>query len=191
MLRSIGDKIPGYEWGPEATSSNEFGIVSALKTLGYTDAECLDYDFDRTYAEMDNGRPVLLSGYGDVPGRGRRGHVWLCNGYQEMVWRFEETRWFWHILWLVYEKTVWYEYADYLYMNWGWYGNGNAWVDQEDWLTNHHQYGELSLNSKRKGYYNLVPKKTKWPIALDGGNSFELVGGISPGTGSTVRPVNP
>jgi hypothetical protein len=46
------------------------------------------------------------------------------------------------------------ENVDMFYMNWGWNGNGNGWVDQADWSSS----AGGSLNYQRKLYYDLIPK---------------------------------
>lgn len=46
---------------------------------------------------------------------------------------------------------LWYEYMDTFYMNWGWNGNGNGWVDVEDWSSS-------GFNYDRQLYYDLYPR---------------------------------
>lgn len=153
MLRNIGDKIPWYDWGPSTGAYNST-MLTAIKALGYSDAQCLDYDFYRTYTHMEQGYPVIFSAFGVYQGE-EVGHAWLCNGYQEFVWKYTKTT---KLFGIVIKRETWYEYADYLYMNWGWYGNGNAWVDQEDWRSQHPTKGEIKWDDTRKGFYDLFPR---------------------------------
>jgi hypothetical protein len=152
MLRDIGNKIPRYNWGSSVTSASQSGMLSALRTLGYTSAQDLPYDFYRTYTNMRDGYPVILTATSSTVGAG---HAWLCNGYQEFVWKVTQTTKF---LGIVVKRKTWYEYADYLYMNWGWYGEGNAWVDQEDWKAQLPSRGDVKWDLNKRGFYYLIPR---------------------------------
>lgn len=150
MFRDIADKIPYYVW---ATASNggsgaiPADILTGLKSVGYKNAKMKTYDFTTAYNNIKARHPVLLYGYqGMISGRLYYGHVWIADGYYEQVWKC--TRKFLGIT-----TKTWYEYVDMFYMNWGWDGNGNAWVDQADWNSNYNG----KYNTSRGMYYDLVP----------------------------------
>jgi len=51
---------------------------------------------------------------------------------------------------------MWHEYADHLYMNWGWDGSGNAWYEQGDWKPNDPNNPHNFIYD-RKMYVDLYP----------------------------------
>jgi len=48
----------------------------------------------------------------------------------------------------------WTEYADHLYMNWGWNGSGNGWYEQGNWHPNN---GHPDQGHLKQMYVNLYP----------------------------------
>ena len=48
----------------------------------------------------------------------------------------------------------WDEYADCLYMNWGWDGLGNGYYEDGDWKTE-----GCDFNTNRRMYTDLTPNK--------------------------------
>lgn len=146
MFRSIADNIPNYSWGSgpgRESGATEPNIVTGLRKLGYTDAKSRDYNFDVAYKSIEKDRPVLLAGFQNQYGQG--GHIWIADGYWEQTWKV--TRKFAGI-----KVKSWYEYVDMLYMNWGWDGTGNGWIDQADWNS-----GRASFNYARRMFYDVYP----------------------------------
>lgn len=135
MFRDIADKIPNYKWGVNGSGALPNDILTGLHKVGYTKAKLGNYDFNTVYNNIKAWHPVLLAGY-----QGGGGHIWICDGYMEKTWKV--TRRF---LW---KKKTWYEYQDMLYMNWGWNGSENGWVDQESWSN---------YNNNKQMYYDLEP----------------------------------
>lgn len=122
MLRDIADNIPNYHWGTRASGASPNDCHQGLLNLGFTKAKMGSYNFDIVYSNIKNLYPVLLAAFRPNGG----GHIWICDGYWEQKWKITRKFLWWKI------KT-WYEYSDMLYMNWGWNGSGNSWIDQEDW----------------------------------------------------------
>ena len=121
MFRTIGNNIPNYEWSADGSGAVAEDIVTGLKRLGYKNAKLVNYNFSRAYNDIAAGRPVLLGGFDYYAG----GHIWIGDGYWEQIWRAKRTR---------YGRTsYYYVYQDTIYMNWGWDGDDNAWVDQASW----------------------------------------------------------
>jgi hypothetical protein len=140
MFRAIADVIPGYSWGTAASGgsgASEAGILTGLRTLGYNSAKSGAYDFNTVYANIDDWYPVLLGGFSSADG-----HIWIADGYSETTWKV--TRKFLGI-----KVKTWYEYSDHIYMNWGWYGSSNGWIDQASWP---------SFSNNRRMWYDLFPR---------------------------------
>jgi hypothetical protein len=105
------------------------------------------YDAWTAYSNIRDWYPILLGAY---QGYYYGGHIWIVDGYYEQVWKYTQTKKF---LGITVSTKTWYEYMDTFYMNWGWNGNGNGWVDQENWSSS---YGG-SFNADRKLFYDLYP----------------------------------
>ncbi|MDR2466379.1 MAG: C10 family peptidase [Prevotellaceae bacterium] len=147
MFRDIADKIPGYIWSYSGSGATPSAIHVALKNIGYKNAMFDNYKFATVYNEIKAWRPVLLGGYRTAYGGG---HIWIADGYQEQVWKITTTKKF---LGIIISTSVRYEFVDMIYMNWGWNGQGNGWVDQEDWNSSVNG----SYNTQKKMYTNLYP----------------------------------
>jgi hypothetical protein len=114
-----------------------------LKNVGYSQAKLKIYDFATAYNSIANWYPVLLVGYPQYGG----GHIWIADGYYEQTWKYTRTK---KILGITVSTETWYEYMDTFYMNWGWNGSGNGWVDQEDWSSGGYNYNKYL-------FYDLYP----------------------------------
>ena len=130
MFRGIGDSIPLYSWSVDGSGASPANYLIGLQRLGYKNAKLVSFDFETAYNNLKNGNPLLFRGNSPSTGGG---HVWFCDGYNEMAWKVTKYK----RNWLGQKKKVdeWYEYADYLYMNWGWNGDSNGWYEQADWST--------------------------------------------------------
>jgi len=136
MMRTIGNNIPDYEWSADGSGALAEDIVTGLHNLGYYGAQLANYSFSRAYNEIAAGRPVLLGGFSY-----EGGHIWIGDGYWEQVWRARRNRY-------GYSSSYYYVYQDNIYMNWGWNGDDNAWIDQASWPY---------FGSSRIIWYNLYP----------------------------------
>jgi hypothetical protein len=147
MFRDIANKIPGYSWGTSSTGSgaNPDNILFALRNnIGYHSAKKKNFDSWTAYSNIRDWYPILL---GALAGPYQGGHIWIADGYYEQTWKYTKTK---KILGITVSTTTWYEYMDTFYMNWGWNGSGNGWVDVEDWSSSGYNYD-------RQLYYDLYP----------------------------------
>jgi len=141
MFRDIARNIPGYKFNSRESGANGPNILTGLQKIGYSRAKFDDYNFDTVYGNISANYPVLLGGFSDYGG-----HIWIADGYWEQTWKY--TKWrrnFWGKKKIIAE---WNEYQDLFYMNWGWNGQNNGWVDQESWPT---------YSNGRKMWYDLYP----------------------------------
>jgi hypothetical protein len=126
MFRDIADNIPGYWWGTGTGTSPISGafpheITAGLRNLGYGDAWHRSFDFELALSNITHGRPILLQG----DAQSLR-HVWVADGYWEQIWLVERR-------FLGITINSWFEYADMIFMNWGWEGLHNGWVNPTIW----------------------------------------------------------
>lgn len=145
MFRDIANKIPGYIWGTTSSGApNISSVRTGLHNVGYSQAKYIQYDFLTAYNSIADWYPVLLVGYQQYGG----GHIWIADGYYEQTWQYTKKK---KILGITVSTETWLEYMDTFYMNWGWDGNGNGWVDQEDWSSG-------GFNYSKYVFYYLYPK---------------------------------
>jgi hypothetical protein len=147
MLRDIANKIPSYTWSTSGSGATPSNIQKGLVKIGYTKAKMKSYDAWTAYDNIRKWYPILLGAY---QGYYYGGHIWIADGYYEQVWKYTRTK---KVFGFTVSTTTWYEYMDTFYMNWGWNGNGNGWVDQENWSSS---YGG-SFNVDPKLFYDLYP----------------------------------
>ncbi|PID89891.1 MAG: hypothetical protein CSA97_05715 [Bacteroidetes bacterium] len=134
MLRTIADRIPNYSWGIQGSSATLPNIRTGLRNLGFERADYASYTFDRAYSQIRYDYPVLLTGFSSDSG-----HIWIADGYWEQRWRVR-------IKFLWWTLKSWTEYSDMIYMNFGWYGFLDGWINQGVW-------GDYNLS--RKIFYNM------------------------------------
>ncbi|GHT43791.1 hypothetical protein AGMMS49965_18300 [Bacteroidia bacterium] len=145
MFRDIANKIPEYTWNYYGSGATPANILTGLKNLGYRQAKLKIYDAWTAYSNIKDWYPILLGA--TQYASGGSGHIWIADGYYEQTWKYTSTKKF---LGITYSTSTWYEYMDTFYMNWGWNGSGNGWVDQEDWSSGGYNYN-------RNLYYDLYP----------------------------------
>ena len=145
MFRDIANNIPGYVWGLNSSGALPGDIITGLKRLGYNSAKQKSYDSWTAYANIRDWYPVLLAGY---PRSGQGGHIWIADGYYEQTWKFTKKN---KVLGITVSTSTWYEYMSTFYMNWGWNGDGDGWVDEADWSSAGYNYNKLL-------FYDLFPR---------------------------------
>lgn len=146
MFLDIANKIPGYSFSPSGSGANPDNILNGLKNnLGYHSAKKKNFDSWTAYANIRDWYPILS---GAFAGPYQSGHIWIADGYYEQTWKYTQTK---KILGITVSTKTWYEYMDTFYMNWGWNGSGNGWVDVEDWSSS-------GFNYDRQLYYDLYPR---------------------------------
>jgi hypothetical protein len=153
MFREIADNIPCWEWGrgyPHDIGSHATGpgIEQGLRNLGFVNARFRPYDFNIAYNDILRRRPVLLGGFDEVRiGQFTfltNGHIWAADGYWEQIWQV--TR---RVLGIV--TSRWYEFECLMFMNWGWDGRHNGWINEASWT--HHRSGRVM-------WHNIYPPGT-------------------------------
>jgi len=148
MFREIGNQIPNYSWGINGSGAAPNDILTGIKRLGYADAAYMNYNFETAYTNLSRGNPVLLGAFQNQYYQG--GHIWFCDGYYEMSWKVTKTTKF---LGIKVKTETWYEYADYIYMNWGWNGTADGWYECNNWTAT----SGANLNYYKSMYVNLYP----------------------------------
>ncbi len=151
MFRSIADKIPGYSWGKDFSGALPNNILTGIKRLGYSNASIINFNIQTVYENLRRGRPVLLAAYQGSNGGG--GHIWFCDGYWDAKVETVHRKRKWYGKW--YTHCTWYEYHDYLYMNWGWDGTANGWYRSD--TNDHWNPKNTNFKYQRKAYVNLYP----------------------------------
>lgn len=136
MFRSIGNAIPNYKWSHTNSGASGPNIVTGLHNLGYTQAKQSVYSLGVAYDSFEDGYPVLLGGSDS-----RGSHIWIASGYWQAVWKVTKK-------FLGIKLKTWYEYQDNIYMNWGWDGDQNGWIDNESWPN---------FNNQRQIWHRLNP----------------------------------
>lgn len=123
---------PMYDCGATSVySSKNMGTV--LKNqFGYGSATKTNYDHSDVKSNIDNNKPVILSG-----SNSSSGHMWVCDGYR--VYNF------------YYEDCSGYSY-NHLKMNWGWGGSYDGWFSFDNFNP-----ASTTYNDNKKMIYNITP----------------------------------
>jgi hypothetical protein len=114
--------------------TRDFGFKSAIKS---------DYNRDIIVRELNNNRPVILSGAYKSGGwwifSSYSGHMWVCDGFRRTMIYSDDCQNGWGYL--------------YLHMNWGWgkYSH-NGWFSFNNFNPGNHTY-----NERKKMIYNIKP----------------------------------
>lgn len=125
LLRNIADKIPNYIWGISFSGASGTDIQTGLRNMGFPNATIKNYNLEEAYTNLNQKKHgIILGGQKS----NNDGHVWFCDGYQEIIYRVEKRK---------NEVVVetWYEYEDALYMNWGNNGTNNGWFESSDFSS--------------------------------------------------------
>lgn len=148
LLRAIGNNIPGYDWGIDGSGAYKEQILAGLRNIGYSFAQIQSWGssmaFEWAYSDIQTGCPVLLAGESN-----KAGHIWIADGYWEAAWRIVryKLRWF---RW-VYD-CEWTEGQHTFFMNWGWCGDQNGWVDALDWPMYNKKGRQVMFTNLRRPY---------------------------------------
>ena len=105
-------------------------IGNALRTIyGYNATNDLSYTYDELKSEIDNGRPVVLSGPAFLHDGNSINHAWICEGYMEYLPHInskfsmdDDSR-------LKIETP-----RKLLFMNWGW-NEYNGWYSNDKFIN--------------------------------------------------------
>jgi len=141
----------GMGYSCDGSGAKSENIPNSLKnSFGYSSANYGDFNVDRVITDLNQGRPVILSGARKeyavgIPYRGK-GHAWVCDGYRRSYYCEYN---------LAGNFNGNYTVTTYLHMNWGW-GNSsyNTWYIYGDWSS---KDGEFNYNYDKKMVYNIKP----------------------------------
>lgn len=135
LFRQIADSIPRYQWDTEGSGAEPLDILIGLRKLGFKKAELKPYDFETLYnnlkVELTYAGKSAKAHRGVLIGAGwvrdpSLGHIWFCDGYYEQAYQITKKR-------FLRRTKRWTEYADLLYMNFGWgKDKGNGWYNAVD-----------------------------------------------------------
>ncbi|GIJ93548.1 C10 family peptidase [Capnocytophaga stomatis] len=142
-MRDIGLPL-NMSYGCKSSGTYTNNMITALVSFGYTDNMVIkEYKLSTLMSELDNNRPVVMSGYKNVNYTNylffnvphyKDGHAWVCDGYREDIEKYINnpgTRY-------EYEKEV---TTIFLHMNWGWNGQNDG------WYTAYSPYNLVGINS--------------------------------------------
>ena len=87
LLEQIGTGMNMQYLCSESTT-NFIRITQWLSTNSYSCANPIAYGYNYVKASLDNGRPVVISGF---PSTGSIGHAWVIHGYRESHIQQEKT----------------------------------------------------------------------------------------------------
>lgn len=130
LMRDAGTSV-GMNYGDNGSGANHNNIAGALiNTFGYGSAQGIDYNgsYWTIQSEINQGRPVILSGYNQSNSSWfglvveyNEGHEWVCDGFNET-----------NIYYCINGQQYGNGYLQF-HMNWGWDGNSNGWYGFDTW----------------------------------------------------------
>lgn len=125
---------PSYDCtGTWVGSAKNMGAVLKI-FFGYSSASFGTYNWNTVENDLDNNRPVILSGDDGVS----LGHTWVCDGYSIISYYFDDC-----------SGTQ----SLFLHMNWGWETDEyNAWFSFNNFNPNF-----FDFNDNKRMLYNIVP----------------------------------
>lgn len=112
--------VTGYNLNTGESSSTIPSILNTLHNYGYEASSSISHNINTVESEIDNNRPVLMSGYKTNSGGG---HAWLCDGYyvrtlyHEVILKTMQTKSSFYTVNYGYYGTNSTE--NYFYMVWG------------------------------------------------------------------------
>lgn len=141
LMSEIGGNVNMNYSASGSGADSEDARNALVNNYGYSStANYSAYDFFTVQQNIKWGYPVYMDGYHSYETHGtwfweyttyHDGHAWVCDGYKQQYDVYihnEETQ---------YEYTTQENRYEWLYMNWGWGGNGNGWF----YKNNLHVYG--------------------------------------------------
>lgn len=130
VMRDAGTSV-GMNYNDNGSGANHNNIAGALiNTFGYGSAQGIDYNgsYWTIQSEINQGRPVILSGYNQSNSSWfglvveyNEGHEWVCDGFNET-----------NIYYCINGQQYGNGYLQF-HMNWGWDGNSNGWYGFDSW----------------------------------------------------------
>lgn len=132
LMSDIGINVNMNYSATSSGADSEDARNALVNNYGYSStATYSSYDFNTVKQEIKMyNHPVYMDGYHSYETLGtwfweyttyQDGHAWVCDGYKQQYDVY------------IYNEGTQYEYTkqentyEWLYMNWGWRGNGNGW----------------------------------------------------------------
>jgi hypothetical protein len=130
-IKSIYINEPSYSCtGTGVGTHRDMGYVLRSKFC-YSSATKTNYNHSSVRSNLDNNRPVILSGRNNSSG-----HMWVCDGYRDYNFYYEDCSSYGYL---------------HFHMNWGWGGDSNGWFA-------YNNFNPLSTyNDDKKMIYNIIP----------------------------------
>lgn len=138
FLYDLALKI-GVEFKPGGSPASIVQVQNALKEYGYSSTRT-KHSAGRVKTDIINSRPVYMRGSSiDIT---KPGHAWVCEGYTKTQTNPHYELWCLEDCPSGYEPTMFYciyewdpssiSILEHFYMNWGYYGQGNAWFSDSN-----------------------------------------------------------
>ena len=156
LIKDVADAVDADLGVTESPASIGNARDALVNEFGYSsDAKIIDHLFGDTHYSLNTYGVVYMRG---DEGGDEDGHAWVCDGYKTESYRTEyllmvipsETGYFYE------QEGSYIKYgSDYSYshMNWGWYGDDNAW-----YLEDNIETSLGNFKSDRKDIINIHPK---------------------------------
>lgn len=134
LLRWLGKKLSA-EYSLGGTSAFDHDAAWLFRELGYSNANLTAYSYTTVVNEINNGRPVYVSG---ARPNATTGHAWVVDGYYYVV----NTIDYYHVNTVKHCSTV-YERTNYAHCNWGWKGDKNGFYQSDIFhISNEQEYSQ-------------------------------------------------
>ncbi len=154
FLHDVG-VTANVSYGVNATSMALNKVIPTLQNYGYV-ANQGSHSYERTKGCLALNRPVILSGILHNQDGTSQGHLWIASGYRQTnthvsyeVYTINNST----TIGVVDSYDTYFTETKYLYMNWGWGYQYNAW-----YLDNSLYVSDLvSSVTGRKSFYDIHP----------------------------------
>ena len=137
LMRDIGVAVNMNYNCDSSGATMEDAKDAFINDFGYNNADYTDYNHDLVMSEIDQNRPVILSGGTEtgwwIFSKYTNGHAWVCDGYNHTIY------------------PCWGSFL-YMHMNWGWNGSYNGWYAFNDFAP-----GNYTFNYRTKMIYHINP----------------------------------
>ena len=131
LMRDAGSSV-NMNYADNGSGANHDNISSAMRNaFGYASAQSINYNgsYGTIRNEINQGRPVILSGYNQKNSSWfglvveyNEGHEWVCDGFNET-----------NIYFCGSEGQQYGNGYLHFHMNWGWEGASNGWYSFDNW----------------------------------------------------------
>ena len=132
--------------------------VAYLRSIGYNNASLVSHSANTVKTQIHNYRPVYMGGVRLNANNERKGHAWVCDGYEEnygrtayylMTLDSQELRY--------YSNEIFFDSewgSAYYHMNWGYDGDANGWYRDTN-ISFNHDNETCNYNINRQDIINI------------------------------------